>query len=167
MPPITDAETGFHVGAKMVNPEVEVKSALTGSFDDVNKAKETALAFIQEGADVVLGDANQAGLGVIEAAQQNGVYAIGFSNDQSPVAPENVPASSKYDFSVAIKYIIEEILNGKFEAKHYLLATTEGATGIIWNEGLKAKLDPEAVKLIEQYEQDLISKKLDTSKLVN
>jgi basic membrane protein A len=166
MPPITDAEAGFIVAAKMVNPDVEIKHTLTGSFDDVNQAKETAIAFIQEGCDIVLGNANQAGLGVIEAAQENGAYAIGFSNDQSQVAPETVVASSKYDYSVGIKHIIKEINDGKFEPKHYLLATAEGATGVIWNEELKAKLDQEAVQLIEQYEQDLISKKIDTSKVV-
>ncbi|MGI9861760.1 BMP family protein [Moorella naiadis] len=164
MPPITDAEAGFKAGAKMVNARVETFGTLIGSWDDVAKAKETALAFIQQGADVVLGDANQAGLGVIEAAKSKNVYAIGFSGDQSNVAPDNVPASSKYDFSVAIKYIIKEINDGKFEPKHYVLATKEGATGIIWNEKLKNKISPEAVQKADQVEKDLIEKKIDINK---
>ncbi|QGP91214.1 ABC transporter substrate-binding protein PnrA-like protein [Neomoorella glycerini] len=165
MPPITDAEAGFKAGAKMVNPKVEALGTLIGSWDDVAKAKETALAFIQQGADVVLGDANQAGLGVIEAAKSKNVYAVGFAGDQSNVAPDNVPASSKYDYSVAIKYIVKEILDGKFEARGYVVATKEGATGIIWNEKLKSKLNPEAVQKAEQVQKDLIEKKIDVNKL--
>lgn len=166
MPPITDADAGFKAAVQMVNPDAEVKSALIGSWDDVAKAKETALAFIQQGADVVLGDANQAGLGVIDAAKQTGKYAIGFSNDQSTVAPETVAASSKYDLSVGIKYIIKEINDGNFTPKHYVLATKEGATGIIWNETLKSKLDPEIVQKAEQIQQDLIDRKIDVNSLV-
>lgn len=163
MPPITDAERGFAKAVEMIDPDIKVGSALIGSWDDVVAAKSVATEFINNGADVVLGDANQAGLGVIEAAQEKGVYAIGFSYDQSSVAPETVIASSKYDLGVGITFILKEIMEGRFEAKHYLLGTTEGATGVIWNKGLKSSLDQDLVALVDEMEQKLISKEIDTT----
>jgi hypothetical protein len=60
---------------------------------------------------------------------------------------------------------VQEILEGRFEAKGYVVATKEGATGIIWNEKLKSQLNPEAVQKAEQVQKDLIDRKIDVNKL--
>lgn len=51
-------------------PSIHVLTTMLGNDSDVAKAKETAISFIEKGADVVMTNANQAGLGGIEAAQQ-------------------------------------------------------------------------------------------------
>ena len=93
IPPIKGSVVGFEQGAKHVNPDIKVLTALTGSNDDVAKAKETALAMIDQGADVVMTNANQAGLGSIEACKEKGVYAIGSNQDQNDMAPDAVVVS--------------------------------------------------------------------------
>ncbi|WP_206811852.1 BMP family protein [Paradesulfitobacterium ferrireducens] len=160
IPPILDGAKGFAEGAKSVDPSVEVMSANTGSFDDVAKAKETAKAFIAKGADVVLGDANQAGLGVIDAAKGAGVYAIGYGDDQSNVAPETVIASGLQIYPVAITVMVKTIQDGKFEPKFYPMGIKEGAVGIALNKGLLSKLPAGIEEKINQVVDDFKSGKL-------
>lgn len=164
IPPITNALKGFIAGAKMVNPQVKVLSAFTGSFEDVAKAKETALSFIQQGADVVMGNADQGGLGVIQAAKEKGVMAIGYDHDQSSVAPDTVVASSLQSYPIAIEFLVKTIQEGKFEPKFYPIGVKEGATGIVWNPSYQ-KLPAGVKEKINQVTEDLKAGKIDILKL--
>jgi len=159
IPPIIDGGNGFVEGVKSVDPTIQVLKTNTGSFDDVAKAKETAKAFIQQGADVVLGDANQAGLGVIDAAKGAGVFAIGYGDDQSNIAPETVIASGLQIYPNAIPAIIKVILDGKFESKFYPMGVKEDAVGLALNPALKSKLQAGAEEKINQVIADMKSGK--------
>jgi basic membrane protein A len=138
--PITDAAGGFAKGAKYIDPSITVMDTNTGSFDDVAKAKETAKTFISKGADVVLGDADQAGLGVIQAAQEAGVLAIGYTTDESSVAPNTVIASALQNYPVGITYINKQMQEGNFQPKYYNLSVAEDTVGVAWNNALVSKL---------------------------
>lgn len=84
---------GFTAGAKSVSPDIEVKETLTGSFDDVAKAREAALALISSGVDVIWHMLDSADAGVLSAAEDEGILAIGLYADQSGLAPNAVIAS--------------------------------------------------------------------------
>ncbi len=128
IPPITNAVKGFLAGAKYVNPDVEILSAMTGSFDDAAKAKETTLAFIDAGADYVGAIAGAAGMGSIEACQDQGVYAIGGAGgDQNSAAPETVLVSVIKDVPVPFLYAYEKYLDGSLEQKNYRVGVGERA----------------------------------------
>ncbi|MHB1404568.1 MAG: BMP family protein [Desulfitobacteriaceae bacterium] len=159
IPPIIDGGNGFVEGVKSVDPTIQVMKTNTGSFDDVAKAKETAKAFIQQGADVVLGDANQAGLGVIDAAKGAGVFAIGYGGDQSNIAPQTVIASGLQIYPNAIPAIVKVVQNGKFEPKFYPMGVKEDAVGLAFNPALKSKLAAGAEDKINQVITDMKSGK--------
>lgn len=63
-----NATYGLNVEAQRIN---------TGSFTDVNQAKETAISIIEGGADVIAPMANDASTGIMEAGEEKGVMAIG------------------------------------------------------------------------------------------
>ncbi len=169
IPPITTFATGFRQGVKYANDatgkNVQVSGALTGSFDDVAKAKETAKTFISQGADVIIGNADQAGLGVIDAAKQAKVWDIGFGVDQSSVAPDIIPVSSIQSMPVAIEYVIKLINEGKWEPQYYPVGIGEGATGLIFNDKLKDKFSAQGMDLINKAINDLKTGKIDLKSL--
>jgi basic membrane lipoprotein Med (substrate-binding protein (PBP1-ABC) superfamily) len=70
IPSVTNFNTGFKIGVQYVKPNIKVIATCIGSFEDAAKAKETADALIKHGVDVITHDADQAGLGVIEAADR-------------------------------------------------------------------------------------------------
>ncbi|MGI9860867.1 BMP family protein [Moorella naiadis] len=164
IPAVTEPRDGFIAGAKYIDSEAKVTTAFIGSWDDSAKAKEIANALIQKGVDVILPNADQAGLGAIQAAAEKKVYAIGISRDQSQSAPETVVASSKYYYP--LEYVANLVKEGKFEARCYRVGIKEDATGLIWNNKLKDKVSAEAMSKINQAIEDVKSGKLDVAKLV-
>ncbi len=93
LPGIIAQIEGFRQGAEYADPLNKVVIVYTGDGEDVSKAKEAALAQIDAGADVVFHIADAAGIGVLEAATERGVYAVGFGQDQSSLAPKAVITS--------------------------------------------------------------------------
>ena len=81
---------GYCAGAIDANPDITVQQMNANSFADSATGKSMANAEITNGADIVFQAAGATGLGVIEACQEAGVYAIGVDSDQSSIAPNTV-----------------------------------------------------------------------------
>jgi basic membrane protein A len=88
IPVALGAVEGFQEGIARVNPDAEVNVTYTGSWEDVDKAREAALALISDGADVLWHVLDAADAGVLSAADDEGVMAIGLYGDQSALAPD-------------------------------------------------------------------------------
>ena len=127
IPSITLGGNGFVKGAKYINPDIEAFETYTGDFEDAAKAKELMKSFIEKGADVGVGNADHASLGPIEACAEAGLKAVGIIANQNDIAPDSVVGSVEYSYAVAIKVIIQDILDGKFEPKFYNGGFKDGA----------------------------------------
>jgi basic membrane protein A len=113
-PVIVAQMEAFRLGAQSVDPNIDVTITYLGTFDDVEKAKETARAMISGGVDVVYHIADAAGVGVIQAAGEEGVYAIGWGADQYDIAPQAVITSQIVDQRVMIVEAVGDIVDGNF-----------------------------------------------------
>jgi len=99
----TDQERrGFELGAKSVNPNVEVKASYTNDWNDVSKAKEATAALLASGVDVVYNMLDAAAAGVLQTLSDKGAYAIGYFEDQLSLAPKTVLTSAVQDYGLAI-----------------------------------------------------------------
>lgn len=76
-------KNAFIEGVASVSADIEVKTVITGTFDDSALGKETAIAMIEDGVDVILQTCDHTGLGVLEACSDNDVYCLGYTTDQS------------------------------------------------------------------------------------
>jgi basic membrane protein A len=89
---------GFTTGAqetgKTIGKDIKTKLVSTGDWADVAKAREAGLALISEGVDVLYHVLDTADAGLIAAAQDKGVYAIGLYRDSSNLGPKAVIGSS-------------------------------------------------------------------------
>lgn len=161
IPPIVGSLAGFEKGVKYVNPDANILSTMTGSFDDVAKAKETALAMIAQGADIIMANANQAGLGSIEACKMKGVLAIGSNQDQNEIAPDTVVVSGIKSVPVLITFVVEKVQNGDFEPKFYNLGFNEGAVYLSPWHSFEDKIPQEAKDKIKTITEDLAAGKIE------
>lgn len=127
---------GYVVGAKYVKEDIEVVTAFTGSIDDVNKMKEQALAFIDQGADVVMSYANQASRGGYEATLDRGKLSIGTSASKQlfDTYEKSLSASSNVNLSHAILEVTDYIANEEFEGINYIFGVKEDVVTIVFNE---------------------------------
>jgi basic membrane protein A len=109
-------EDGFRQGAQHVNPSAEILAAYTGTFDDVVKGKEAALAQIGQGVDVICHNAGWCGTGMIQAvAEQEGVFAIGYPLDQNALAPKKVVTSISLGFETLIPDYVALFQKGELQ----------------------------------------------------
>lgn len=116
IPPVTDYIAGYIQGARSVNPDISVKLNYTGKFDDPALGKQTALSQIAAGADIVFQVAGGTGTGVIDAAKEKKVYAIGVDADQNYVAPETVMTSATKAMDIATYDVIKATLDNQFKS---------------------------------------------------
>lgn len=130
-PHITDSIAAFEAGAKYINPNCTVLSGYIESWTDAVKAKEMALTFVDQGADVIYSNANTASFGVYEAAEERGDFkCIGAMNDMYDVSPDTMMVSviqSQYDITMAM---IDDAVNGNFKAAASIVGVAENVVRI-------------------------------------
>ena len=132
IPSIQSYIMGFEQGVEYVDNGTEALTAYTGDFSDATKVKEQANAFIEQGADIVSQDADEAGLGLFEAIKDapDGVYAIGAVKDQYDECPGKVLTSATNQISDGMKVAIENYIKEGLEAKCYKFGIKEGVIGL-------------------------------------
>ena len=115
IPEVNRLANAFCAGAKEVNEAVKCKFAFIGSFFDPPKAKEAAIAQIEAGVDVIYAER----FGVIEAAAERGIPAIGNMSDQSELAPDTVVTSVVWDMWPTVKQVISLVQAGVFTSQDF------------------------------------------------
>ena len=116
IPPVDRFIAGYQQGAKAVNPDIKILINYTNKFDDPATGKQMALTQISQGAEIIFQVAGGTGEGVIKAAQEKNVYAIGVDADQSYLAPDHVLTSAVKRVDVATYNVIKDTLNGNFKS---------------------------------------------------
>jgi basic membrane protein A len=157
-PVIVAQMEAFKLGAVAANPEAEVTIVYIGTFEDVAKAKEAALAQISSGADVVYHIADAAGVGVIQAAQEQGVYAIGWGLDQNSIAPETVITSEIVDTARMMYLEVKDIQEGIFDGTVRFFGLDTGVTGLSDYHGL---VPADVAQQVEAVQQQILSGELE------
>jgi basic membrane protein A len=95
IPVINDFVVGYQQGACLVNPKSEFLVQYAGGWNDPAKGKEIALAMYEQKADIVFQIAGGTGVGVFEAAEEQGKYAIGVDSDQATIIKETDPEQAE------------------------------------------------------------------------
>ncbi len=116
IPPVDSFIAGYQQGAKAVNPDIKIIINYTNNFNDPAAGKQMALTEISQGAEIIFQVAGGTGDGVIKAAQEKNVYAIGVDADQSYLAPDHVLTSAVKRVDVATYDVIKDTLNGNFKS---------------------------------------------------
>lgn len=107
-------QAGVQYAAKELGKEITIQRQYAESFSDVAKGKAIAQQMYQQGADIVFHAAGDVGTGVIEAAKEQGKWAIGVDRDQNYLAPDNVLTSAMKRVDVGVYNAVKELVNGNF-----------------------------------------------------
>ncbi|MGQ9815979.1 MAG: BMP family ABC transporter substrate-binding protein, partial [Candidatus Roseilinea sp.] len=106
----------YRNGARSIHPDIQVlEKSLGGVWDDPAKGKEAALQLFDQKADVVFQIAAASGLGVLQAARERGLYAIGVDTNQNDLESGHVIASDIKNVGKAIQEVYESIRNGTYK----------------------------------------------------
>jgi basic membrane protein A len=114
IPPVDHYIAGYQAGAKAADGNIQTLNGYSQDFVDQAKCKELALNQIQQGAQVVFQVAGQCGLGVIDAAKEKGVQAIGVDADQSYLGPQVLTSAIK-KVDVAVFDTVKAVQGNQFK----------------------------------------------------
>ena len=115
IPEVNRLMHAFMQGVSEVAPEAKFQVAFIGSWFDPPKAKETAFAQVDAGADVLYAER----FGVSDAAKERGILAIGNVIDTQEDYPETVVASALWDFAPTLAKAVTDVKAGTFKAEDY------------------------------------------------
>jgi len=115
IPEVNRLMNAFMAGVKEVAPDTKFQVAFIGSWFDPPKAKETAFAQIDGGADLLYAER----FGVSDAAKEKKVLAIGNVIDTQTDYPDTVVASALWHFEPTLDKAISEVKAGAFKADDY------------------------------------------------
>jgi basic membrane protein A and related proteins len=141
----------YEAGAKEMNSKVKVLHTFIGSWYDPPKSKEAALAQIEQKADVL----SAQGVGVIDAAKEKKVLALGAMTDQNYMGPQVVLTSVTWNLAPMIEAVAQSILKGKWESKNWSFGIAEGSVNLAPYHGLDGSLPPSVVKKVNKKLDDI------------
>ena len=141
LPPVKESFAAFEEGAKSVNPKVRILLSYIGNWDDVSAGKEQALAQIGRGADVIFQNADNAGLGVFQAARETKkALVVGSNANQNAVAPEITIGSIVIDLPHAFLTVAREVKDGKFTPRVIRLGAESNVVTLVLNPALESRV---------------------------
>ena len=113
---INDFLVGYIQGAKEVNADAKVAVSFVGNYEDSAKGKDLSLAMFNAGADVGFNVAGAAGMGILEAAKEDGKLAFGVDSDQAGLNPDLadfIPTSALKNVGEGLARAIKLDMQGK------------------------------------------------------
>jgi basic membrane protein A and related proteins len=114
-PVTTSFMFAYENGAKSIDAAMKVeRKTLGGAWDDQAKGKQAAEQLYDSGSDVVFQVAAAAGLGVLQAAKDRNLFAIGVDANQNDLQPGHVIASDVKNVGGTIEKIAATIADGSF-----------------------------------------------------
>ncbi len=172
IPTVTIFMTGFYQGVQKYNedngtdvkvvgwdPKTE-KGSFTEDFEDKTKGQTIGENMIQQGADIIFPVAGPAGLGGLQAAQDNDAYAIWVDTDGCVSAAEYCDVlltSVVKGMDVAVEEAIKNSVDGTFDNSPYVGTLENDGVSIAPYHDLDGQVPSELKDKIEELKQQIIS----------
>ena len=150
IPEVNRLMNAFMAGAREMNPDIKFQISFIGSWFDPPKAKETAIAMIDGGADLLYAER----FGVSDAAKEKGVLAIGNVIDTQADYPDTVVASALWHFEPTFNKALDAVIAGTFKADNYGVYSLlkEGGCALAPLGTFEGKVPEAATRLVAERE---------------
>lgn len=124
IPEVIRGINAFTLGVQSVNPDVTVRVVWTKTWYDPATEKEAAKSLLDVGADVIA--QHQDSPGPQEAAQEKGVYSIGYNSDMSAFAPKSHMTAPVWNWGPYYTKVVEQVKKGTWKAESAWPGLKEG-----------------------------------------
>ncbi len=124
IPEVIRGINAFTLGAQAVNPKVEVRVVWTKTWYDPATEKEAAKSLLDVGADVIA--QHQDSPGPQEAAEERGVYSVGYNSDMSSFAPKAHLTAPIWNWGPFYVDTVKQVRNGTWKSRSTWMGIKEG-----------------------------------------
>jgi basic membrane lipoprotein Med (substrate-binding protein (PBP1-ABC) superfamily) len=155
VPEVNRIVNAFTTGAKETNPDAEVTVKFINSWFDPDAAKSASQSLVDDNADVLFGER----FGVIEIADQHGLWAFGNMSDQNALAADNVVSSAVWDMNPIVQYIIAQVKAGTYTAQDLkdFSMMAKGGAKLAPFHGLENELPTNLISAVNKREEEITS----------
>jgi basic membrane protein A len=164
IPLIHKFATGYAEGARHVNPEIRVLQNYVGitdaAWNNPGKGRELANAQYEQGAEVIFQAAGNSGLGVFDAAEAYGKFAIGVDTNQNWIKPGFVLTSMIKRIDDAVYGVVKDEVEGKFRGGVHVYGLENDGVGYAVDEHNRHLIPPEVIAKVEQARREIIAGKI-------
>lgn len=131
---------GFEAGALATDPNIKVQTTFTNSFSDVALMSQAAQTQIASGADVLTGT-SQSVVGAVSVAKDKNVLWFGNQSAQTSLAPNIVVANQVYDWTIALKDMLNKINSGTRGGETFIMTFANGGLVMDYNSAFNLPAD--------------------------
>ena len=164
VPLIRRFQCGYEQGAKYINPKIDVYQNMTGStpaaFADPAKGAELAKSQFAKGADVVYAAAGGTGIGVYQAAKDEGKLAIGVDSNQNHLQPGTMLTSMVKSVGLAAYQTWDDAAKGEWKPGIKNLGLAEGGVDWALDKDNEKLITPEMKAKVDAIKAEIISGKV-------
>ena len=143
---------GYVQGVKAANPDAKVIQNMTGTtpaaWNDPVKGAELAKAQKAQGADVIYAAAGGTGIGVLQAAADEGILSIGVDSNQNHLHPGKVLTSMVKRVDNTVYEIFKE--GAEMQTGIQVMDLKAGGVGYALDDNNKALITPEMQKAVDE-----------------
>jgi basic membrane protein A len=152
---------GYAQGAKHANPDVEVIQNMTGTtpaaWNNPGKGAELARAQFDRGVDVIYAAAGGTGIGVYQAAKDEGKLAIGVDSNQNFLQPGTMLTSMVKRVDVAAYNAFKSAMDGSWQPGIQNLGLAEDGVGWALDEHNEALISAEMKAAVDAAKAAIIA----------
>jgi len=140
----------FALGALSVNPNATVKIVWINEWYNPPKETEGAQSLIDGGADVLFQNTDSSA--VLQTAEKNGKYGLGWDSDMSAYGPKAHLASAVIDWAPYYVKSVKDVLAGTWTTGRSWWGVKEGAIDLV---AISDKVPAEVKAKVDQAKQGL------------
>lgn len=114
IPEVLQGINAYTRGLRSVNPDAEVRVIWVNSWYDPGKERDAALALLGQGADVLTHHTDSTA--AVQAAEEQGKYAVAYHSDMSKFAPKAQLAAVTHHWGDYFTMAARQVLDGSWKA---------------------------------------------------
>ncbi|HAE62903.1 MAG TPA: BMP family ABC transporter substrate-binding protein [Eubacteriaceae bacterium] len=128
IPEVIRGINAFTLGAKSVNPDVEVHVRWTNTWYDPASEKAAAEALLDEGCDVTA--QHQDSTATMVAAEEAGAYSIGYNVSSEEAVPKAYMTAPLWNWGAYYLTAVEQVIDGTWTNTPYWGGMDEGVISL-------------------------------------
>ncbi|MDL2206603.1 BMP family ABC transporter substrate-binding protein [Eubacteriales bacterium OttesenSCG-928-N13] len=128
VPEVVYSLNAYYLGAKSVNPDVTMTVKVTNSWYDPTAERQTADALVADGVSVISQHCDTTG--PVVAAQENGLFAVGYNADVTEFGPDAVLTAPVWHWGEYLTDAVQKVIDGTWAPENSLMGLSEGLVGM-------------------------------------
>lgn len=154
IPEVLQGINSFTLGARSVNPKVQVRVVWTNSWFDPGKERDAANALIGQGADVLTHHTDSTA--VVATAEEKGKLAVAYHSDMNKFGPKAQLAAVTHHWGAYYTQRAQAVLDGKWSSGRVWMGMKDGAIKL---DAINPSVPKEVADMVAARGQDIAAGK--------